>query len=134
MSYVLYQYTPSKIAAICAAGLFGASTIYHLTTLIQKKTRFYIAMTVGGLSKSQSKCLLFSYSLVLTIISSDDCWLHLPIPLRKRYYVHHVLFGSISLHHSPTFSLRSNDLYDLRPYRLIRQCTICIHHKSQIRY
>ncbi|ESZ89491.1 hypothetical protein SBOR_10125 [Sclerotinia borealis F-4128] len=49
MVYVLYHYAPSKIAAIIAAALFLASTIYHLITMIRKKTYFYTAMICGGL-------------------------------------------------------------------------------------
>ncbi|KAG4025207.1 hypothetical protein MFRU_064g00440 [Monilinia fructicola] len=48
MVYVLYEYKPSPTAAIIAAGLFGASAIYHLITMIRTRRWFYAAMTVGG--------------------------------------------------------------------------------------
>lgn len=51
MVYVLYEYKPSPTAAIIAAGLFGASAIYHLITMIRTRRWFYAAMTVGGFSK-----------------------------------------------------------------------------------
>lgn len=130
MVYVLYAYTPSKNVALAAAALFGLSATYHLITMLRKKTYFYTAMVVGGYSKSSIKLLLLSNGPILIHGPSDDCRLCRPISLSKRYCKHNALLYAISPHYPSTFSLRSNYLHDIRPYRLIRQCTICIHYLS----
>jgi hypothetical protein len=50
----IYHYHPSKVAAIVAALLFGASAIINLFQMIRKKTWFYTPMTVGAFSTLSS--------------------------------------------------------------------------------
>ncbi|OOQ81746.1 putative RTA1 domain protein [Penicillium brasilianum] len=44
----IYPYSPNKMATIIMAGLFGASALYHLVTMIRKKTWFYSSFIVGA--------------------------------------------------------------------------------------
>ncbi|KUJ21657.1 RTA1 like protein [Mollisia scopiformis] len=44
----LYQYNPNSAIAAVAAVLFGISSCFHLFQMIQKRTWFYLAMTIGG--------------------------------------------------------------------------------------
>ncbi|KAI9642618.1 hypothetical protein NHQ30_009423 [Ciborinia camelliae] len=80
MTYALYDYTPSQIGALTAATLFGVSTLVHLVVMLQKKTYFYTAMTVGGLmmssgyifrylsAKSPTSVMLYSMQSLLIIL------------------------------------------------------------------
>jgi hypothetical protein len=48
----LYAYTPSTTLPLIAGAIFGLSTILHLVMMIKKRTWFYTALTVGGISSS----------------------------------------------------------------------------------
>jgi hypothetical protein len=50
--YLLYHYSPSKVAAIVFIALFGITTILHIFQLSRKRTWYFIPFVIGGLCKS----------------------------------------------------------------------------------
>lgn len=52
MAYSLYQYEPSKPAAIIAIICYALSSLYHIYQLIQLKAYFFTTFIVGALSTS----------------------------------------------------------------------------------
>lgn len=47
----IYPYKPSEIATIIMAILFGTSAVWHLITMVRKKTWFYTSLTAGAFSE-----------------------------------------------------------------------------------
>lgn len=50
-SYVLYQYTPSLVAAVVFAVLFFLTTALHLWQRIRNHTQYFNPFIVGGICK-----------------------------------------------------------------------------------
>lgn len=47
--YALYHYSPSVVAAIIFAVLFGATTSWHIWQMFQRRTWYFTAFVIGGL-------------------------------------------------------------------------------------
>lgn len=50
-TYILYQYTPSLVAAVVFAVLFFLTTAFHLWQRIHNHTRYFNPFIVGGICK-----------------------------------------------------------------------------------
>jgi hypothetical protein len=46
----IYMYKPSILAAVIAAGLFGAGGLLHLYVMCRKRTWYYTPIVVGAIS------------------------------------------------------------------------------------
>ena len=51
---ILYEYTPSQVAAGIFMGLFGAAAVTHFFEMCRLRTPFFIPLIFGCISKSYS--------------------------------------------------------------------------------
>ena len=62
-AYKLYDYDPSKSAAVVFAIIFAITTLLHMFQMIRKRSWYFIPFVIGGLCKFSS--LFFSQPGVL---------------------------------------------------------------------
>lgn len=49
--YVLYQYTPSLVAAVIFAAIFFLTTAFHLWQRVRSHAKYFNPFIVGGICK-----------------------------------------------------------------------------------